>query len=120
MRHHFHVPARELTLDQDPVPCPVLPALTFEGLAVTEQGQHHLILTLGGLDRFYLGPDDATVSRRTGLLGRALHDGIAGLDTEHVLLVQDWVQLVWESALDELVTAFVSGEDWEPGEGLGV
>lgn len=100
MRRHFHVPARELALDA-PQPCPFLPALALEGLAVTPEQQHHLILSLGQ-DRFYIGPTDQAVARRAQLLATALHQGTAHLDRDHADLIGWWVTAAWESSLDEL------------------
>lgn len=102
MRRHFHVPARELALD--PQPCPFLPALVLEGLAVTPDEQHHLILRLGQ-DRFYVGPTDQDVARRVRLLAQALCQGTAHLDTAHADLVGWWVTAAWEATLDEIVDA---------------
>ncbi len=105
-RGHFHVTARELRLEE-PERCPFLPALTMDGLAVTPEGQHHLILTLRATDRMYFGPDERTVTRRTQILTMALQRGEAALDRYHADLVGEWVATVWEAAIDELVDAMI-------------
>lgn len=101
MPRHFHVPARELALNPAQ-PCPFLPALVLEGLAVTPNEQHHLILSMGQ-DRFYFGPTDQAVARRSRLLAAALCQGAAQLDPDHADLVGWWVMAAWGATLDELV-----------------
>lgn len=103
-RHHFHVPAREMLLEH-PERCLFLPNLTLDGVAVTEAGHHHLILTLGDLDRIYFGPDSLTVSRRAEILISALQRGAAQIDHAQADLVRVWILLAWEAALDELTEA---------------
>lgn len=101
---HFHLPARELLLEE-PVACHYLPGLALAGVAVTAAEQHHLILELGGLeqvDRFYLGPTQDDVERRAQILAAALQAG-PQLDELHAGLVQDWILLAWEATLDALV-----------------
>lgn len=105
---HFHVPADELLLTE-PTACAFLPTLTLDGLAVTDQGQHHLILTLSGLSRFYVGPDDATVDRRAAILTAALSVQQHQLDPFHAALIGDWIRWSWEALLDELVDQLTQG-----------
>lgn len=104
-RRHFHVSAEEL-LFGSAVPCVFLPTLTLDGIAVTPHGQHHLILTLAGVARFYMGPDDATVTRRIEIFTAALRNHI---DTQHASFVGEWIQWSWESLLDELVAQLTTG-----------
>lgn len=101
---HFHVAADELLLD-DPVRCDFLPTLTLDGIAVTHTGQHHMVLTLAGLARFYIGPDDTTVTHRAQILTAALSKH---LDPAHAALVGQWIQWAWEALLDELVDRLTS------------
>lgn len=101
---HFHVPADELLLD-DPVRCDFLPTLTLDGIAVTAGGQHHLVITVAGIARFYVGPDDATVTRRAQILTAALN---THLTADHSTLVGQWIQWTWEALLDELVDRLTS------------
>lgn len=64
---HFHVPAQEL-LFETPERCPYMPGLAMVGVAVTETEQHHVILEMGpdaAADRFYLGPTQDHVERRS-------------------------------------------------------
>jgi len=96
---HFHVPAVEMLLE-DPVRCIFLPTLTLDGIAVTDAGQHHLVLTLAGIARFYIGPDDTTVARRAQILTAALS---RHLKADHADLIGQWIQWSWDSLLDELV-----------------
>ncbi len=102
---HFHVDAAELLLE-DPVRCAFLPGLTLDGIAVTPHGQHHLVLTLAGRERFYVGPDDTTVTRRAQILAAAL---TRHLDPAHAHLVGEWVQWAWDALLDELVDRLTRG-----------
>lgn len=101
---HFHLPARELLLEE-PVACHYLPGLVLVGVAVTAEEQHHLIFELGGLeqvDRFYVRPTQDDVERRAQILATALQAG-PQLDGFHAGLVQDWVLLAWEATLDAFV-----------------
>lgn len=105
---HFHVHAREMLLEE-PTRCPFLPGLAMVGLAVTADEQHHLILEIGDqelADRFYAGPTQHDVKRRARTLSRALQQR-PELDEFHAGLVEDWVLLAWEAALDELVEAIL-------------
>lgn len=108
-RLHFHVDARELLLEAA-VACPFLPDLSMIGLAVTSTGGHHLILSLANLDRFYFGPDSATVARRSQILIAALQQGTRALDGPRAYLVDVWVSAAWEATLDELTDA-IAGDD---------
>lgn len=110
-RRHFHVDAREMLLDV-PEKCPVAPGITFDGLAVTPEGQHHLIVTARG-QRAYVGPDVATVTRRAEILTQALSHGPAALDTDHATWVGWWVREMWEAVTDELTNAITS-RWWRP------
>lgn len=101
---HFHVAADELLLD-DPVRCDFLPTLTLDGIAVTHTGQHHMVLTLAGIARFYIGPDDTTVTCRAQIFTAALSKH---LDPAHAALVGQWIQWAWEALLDELVDRLTS------------
>jgi len=92
-------------------PRPSSTTLTLDGIAVTPHGQHHLILTLAGVARFYMGPDDATVTRRIEILTAALRNHI---DTQHASFVVEWIQWSWESLLDELVAQLTTGLE-QPG-----
>lgn len=103
MHTHFQVDARELLLDQ-PERCPFYMPLALEGIAVTPTGQHHLVLNTPAA-RFYAGPDTATVARRAQLLGAALRRGRAGLSVDLAAAASAWVELCWESVVDELVDA---------------
>lgn len=103
MHTHFHVAARELLMDQSER-CPFYPPLVLEGLAVTQAGQHHLILGTPAA-RFYAGPDTRTVARRAQLLSAALHQGRPGLSHDLAAAVAAWVELCWEGVVDELVDA---------------
>ncbi|MEN3124037.1 hypothetical protein [Janibacter sp. LM] len=105
VRRHFHVPAREMLLE-DPQRCPWLPGLTMVGVAVTDDEQHHVILELGtrSVDRFYLGPTQDDVTRRAQVLAHALRQW-PRMSTPHASLIQDWVLMTWDSLLDELVAA---------------
>lgn len=61
--------------------------------------------------RFYVGPDTATVQRRTQILAAGLHQ--AGLGLDHAQLAGAWVREAWEAALDELVDAIAApGRGW--------
>lgn len=101
---HFHVPARELLFDV-PELCPYMPGLAMVGVAVTETEQHRIILDEMGpatsVDRFYLGPTQDHVGRRSRILAQALRS--TGLDDFHVSLIQQWVCTTWESLIDALV-----------------
>lgn len=108
-RRHFHVAARELLL-KPAVSCPFLPDLSMVGLAVTPTGQHHLILSLADRDRFYLGPDSATIARRTQILIAAMQQGTRALDGPRASLVDVWVAAAWEATLDELTDAIAAGD----------
>lgn len=101
--NHFYVAARELILDV-PQACPFYPPLAFVGLAITPDGEHHLILTTGA-SRFYAGPDTATVRRRSQILSAALRGGRPQLDPSLVAGAAAWIELCWESVIDELVDA---------------
>lgn len=101
---HFHVTARELLLDL-PERCPFYPHLCLQGIAVTPHGHHYLILDTPAA-RAYAGPDSATVERRAMILASALRDGEAGLASDLADATAAWIQLCWDSTLDELVDAF--------------
>ena len=103
MYTHFDVDAHELLMDQ-PEQCPFYPPLVLEGIAVTPGGQHHLVLRTPSA-RFYAGPDTATVTRRAQLLAAALRDGRPGLSVALADAAAAWVDLCWESVVDELVDA---------------
>ncbi len=102
MRRHFHVPARELLLEA-PEPCPVYPGLALVGLAVTPAGQHHLICTIGVRHRFYLGPDEHTVTRRAGILTAALQAAPNPVGAQTARAAGLWLTTAWDALLDELV-----------------
>lgn len=102
MSRHFHVAGARELLAEPPQPCPFLPGLTFDGLAHTSSGHHHLIFTLGGLDRFYVGPTQQDVTYRARILTEALHLGVAHLERGHADLIGWWVTTVWDMVLDEL------------------
>lgn len=102
---HFHVAATELLMP-DPMHCPFLPTLTLDGVAVTPSGQHHLILSLHGRARMYIGPDDTTVRRRADTMAAAL---TPHLGTFHADLIGEWVRWAWDALLDELVEQLTAG-----------
>lgn len=109
---HFMVQARELLLDEQ-VTCPYHPLLTLEGVAVTPDGQHHLIGHAAG-QRAYLGPTQAIVERRAQIIAAALaRPDLAEPDsgrTELAWLIQYWLVQCWEALLDELVDALTTGD----------
>ncbi len=85
-----------------PQACHAWPLLTLDGVAVTAQGQHYLILTFKDMTRCYIGPDQTTVQRRAELVAAALARRLGPIQAAQV---GAWVEWAWEALLDELVDA---------------
>lgn len=90
-----------------PERCPFYPPLTFDGLAVTATGQHHLLLSTPTVG-FYAGPDKATVARRAGIVAAALREGRAQLHPDLAAGVAAWIELCWDSAVAEVAAAIAA------------
>lgn len=104
---HFHVAAREMLLEEHSS-CPDLPDLALVGLAITDGGQHHVIiewLSKETIVRAYFGPTQRDAYTRSRLLADGLRQGRAGVSSLHAALVQNWVCATWEATIDELVDA---------------
>lgn len=97
--------AQTMLFDQ-PAPCPVLPGLVLDGVAVDPAGRHHLALTLRRDDqvviRVHLGPDEAMIARRGLIIVTALrsHGDLDG--PEHSIAILTWLATCWATFHEEL------------------
>lgn len=110
MTTHFgvSVPFQMVCFDE-PMVCPYLPGLQLDAVAVTAGGQYHLVAALGRKDRFWLGPDRATVQRRAMILLVGLQVGSGGrIDSFHGDLVRGWLMDSWDAVIEE-VAAHIAG-----------
>lgn len=105
-RYALAVDGAQTMLFDQPEPCPALPGLVLDGVAVDPTGRHHLAVTLRRDDqvvvRVHLGPDDAMIARRgliivTALRSRGDLDG-----TEHSIAILAWLAACWATFHEEL------------------
>lgn len=93
---YFRVPASEMLFDT-PEPCPTFDGLVWHGVAATDSGDHHMIVSVQHRSRYvrlYLGPDPAIIARRGLILLAALrtYDALTLAEEATVLF---WLADCW-------------------------
>jgi hypothetical protein len=98
---HFRVTAREMLFDQ-PECCPIYGGLSFDGLAIDDDGVHLIVRTTSA--RAYLGHELPVVAKRAYILAVALVD--AGvIDTDQAGGVIRWLGECWTAVTSEIAQA---------------